>query len=126
MKKDDEPKEAGKVSANKRLGWNLSKDAAVQADTTKQLKNIEAFLQKSEDIDVRKAAMKKTSRAGEGTKNPIQASALMVVQKWGKDGSADSQGAQVVLTPISRAGEAAAQAAETQDSSCGGGGGDGR
>ena len=95
-KKDDEPKEAGKVSAIKRLGWNLSKDAAVQADTTKQLKNIEAFLQKSEDIDVRKAPMKKTTRAGERTKNPVHAAALLTMQtRGGKGGGASLHGAEI-------------------------------
>ena len=83
MNKYDQAIGSGKVSAIKRLGWKLSKDAAVQADTTKQIKNIEAYLQKSLNIDVRKGTMKKATRAGEATRNPVHASALAAEQNLG-------------------------------------------
>ena len=101
--KDEGPKEGGKASAIKRLGWNLSKDAAVQADTTKQLKNIEAFLQKSMEIDIRKAPMKATTRAGAATRNPIHASALAAMELRKKASGSGKKAQSVLSAELARA-----------------------
>ena len=83
VKADDGLKRDFKVSATKRLGWSLSKDAAVAADTTKQVKNIEAYLSKSLDIDVKKTAMIRSTHAGEKTHNAMHASELAAIANRG-------------------------------------------
>jgi len=79
-KKDDEPAAPEhKVSAIKRLGWSLSKDAAVAADGMKQVKNVEAYLSKSLDVDVRKTPLVRATKAGAKTANALIASEMLAM-----------------------------------------------
>jgi len=84
-KKADEPAADHKVSAIKRLGWSLSKDAAIAADGTKQLKNVEAFLSKSMDIDVRKTALVRATHAGERSHNALEVARMAKLHAMDKE-----------------------------------------
>ena len=82
---NDGPKKDFKVSATKRLGWSLSKDAVVAADTTKQLKNVEAYLSKSLDIDVKKTAIVRATKAGEKTHNALEVARMASIHARDKN-----------------------------------------
>lgn len=100
---DDAPKGDAKVSAIKRLGWSLSKDAAVQADTTKQIKNIEQFLAKSLDIDVKKSNMTRAVKAGERTHNALEVSRLAMLHSQDKQSGAVKSEASAETAQLARA-----------------------
>ena len=69
----------GQPGALSKLGWSMAAAAAAGADRAKQVKTVEAYLQRAEDVDVRKKAAKRLTVAGKSSMN-----VYMVAEATGK------------------------------------------